>query len=356
MKICTIIGSRPQYIKHAVLTEYLRKHHEEILIDTGQHYDRNMSDVFLKDLHIPKPHYNLSIHESSQAKQTGLMMDGIEKTLLLETPDLVLTYGDTNSTLAGVIASKKLGFTTAHIESGARSYDMLMPEEINRIIADNICDILFSPTKDTYNNLKRENVIGCQFYTGDIVIESLLKNSNRSSLYSSFLESNKLTEHPYVLATIHRGFNTDSKENLSKIFDLLKLTCERVMFPVHPRTRKMIEKFSIKPPQNVKIIEPIGYIDMISAMKSSQYIITDSGGVQREAYALHKKCITLRKNTEWLHTKDGNWNNIVGLDETKFKKAIHIIPNEKYAYDSFEIDICASEKICSIIDECLSGC
>lgn len=351
MKILTIIGSRPQYIKHSILSEVLLKNHDETIIDTGQHYDYNMSEIFLKDLHVPKPQYNLGIHENSHAKQTGKMMCEIEKILLLEIPDLVVVYGDTNSTLSGAIAAKKLGFTVAHVESGARSYDMAMPEEINRRISDNICDILFSPTEETFNNLTKENVYGNQFLTGDIVIESVLKYSTRSDIYSNFLKTHSLDVEDYVLATIHRNGNTDIKENIYKIFKLFELSKEKIIFPMHPRTKKRMLEFSINPPKNVTIIDPIGYIDMISAMKSSKYIVTDSGGIQRESYALNKKCITMRRNTEWNHTRKGNWNILVGVSEKDFLKSINIKPDETQKYNSIKRDINASSNIANVIDK-----
>lgn len=349
MKICTIIGSRPQYIKCATLSSELKKYHDELIIDTGQHYDRNMSEVFIEQLGIHIPDYNLEIHEKNQVKQVSRMMEGIEKILLSECPDLVITYGDTNSTLAGAMSSAKLGFMSAHVESGLRSYDMYMPEEVNRVITDHISSVLFAPKDHAYKTLIHESVYGQPFMTGDIVIESIHNNYHHALKHSTFLEDNNVEKGTYNLLTTHRDFNVDSKDNLSSIIETLGKSNDNFIFPIHPRTKKNISAFGIKVPNNIKIIDPLDYFDSLIAISSAKKVVTDSGGIPREAHYFGVPCITLRRNTEWNYTTKNGWNVLTDINPDKIlielKKEK---PNDKPI--TIPEDLSASKNIVKIIN------
>lgn len=324
MKIASVVGVRPQFVKASVVSRELRKRHEEILIHTGQHYDYEMNKIFFEELCIPEPDYYLGVGSGSHGFQTGEMLRRIEEILLCEKPDLVLTYGDTNSTLAGALAASKLGIKNAHVEAGLRSFDKSMPEEINRILTDHCSDLLFCPTQNAVNNLKREGITENVFLTGDVMVDSLLFNKEIAETRSSILSDLNLKSKDYLVATIHRASNTDNKENLRNIVDSFSDLNEKIVFPLHPRTEKLLLKYGLynRLKDSADLIEPLGFLDFIKLMNHSKMILTDSGGAQKEAYILKIPCVTLRENTEWIETVEDNWNILVGSNKEKILEAI----------------------------------
>lgn len=321
-KILSIVGARPQFIKSAPISKELRKNFREVLVHTGQHYDYNMSPIFFNELLIPTPEYNLGVGSGSHGEQTGRMIIELEKVLIKEKPDLVLVYGDTNSTAAGSLSSAKMNIPVAHVESGLRSFNREMPEEINRIITDHLSDLLFCPTKTAVDNLKKEGIVKRVYNTGDVMYDALISNRELAKNKSKILKKLHLKPEEYLFATIHRPENTDNKENLQNIFSALSLSNETIIIPTHPRTRKMLQEFKIITSGNIKVIDPVGYLDSIQLQINAKKILTDSGGVQKEAYILKIPCITLRKETEWVETVKDRWNILVGSDVTKIKNAI----------------------------------
>lgn len=323
IKIISILGARPQFIKYAPVSKELRKKHEEIVVHTGQHYDREMSALFFEELGIPKPDYNLGIGSGTHGQQTGKMLIAIEKVLMKEEPDLVLVYGDVNSTLAGALAAVKMHIKVAHVEAGLRSFDKRMPEEINRVLTDHASDILFCPTNTAVDSLKKEGVVGGVYNVGDVMLDALLHNREVAEK-SKILDNLNLKSKQYLVATIHRPSNTDNKENLQNIVDVFSEIEETIVFPVHPRTEKYLRGYELyeKLQKNVKLIEPQGYIDFLKLMAHAKKILTDSGGVQKEAYMLKVPCITLRDNTEWIETVEEGWNVLVGANRERILEMI----------------------------------
>ncbi len=322
MKIATIIGARPQFIKAATLSRVVRAHSDikEVLIHTGQHYDANMSDVFFRQLQIPEPDYNLEVGSASHGRQTGQMLERIEEVLLKEKPDWVLTYGDTNSTVAGALAAVKLHIPTAHVEAGLRSFNRKMPEEINRIASDHISDLLFAPTQNAMALLAKEGLADISRFSGDVMYDSIL-------FYSKIVtEKHKpavLDElNAYYLATVHRPENTDAPERLQHIFSAFSELDKPVVLPIHPRTRHLLDNIQFN--DNIRIIDPVGYLEMLYLLKHSAKVLTDSGGLQKEAYFMNKACITLRDQTEWIETLENNWNFIVAADKDKILDKIQV--------------------------------
>jgi UDP-N-acetylglucosamine 2-epimerase (non-hydrolysing) len=324
MKILSIVGARPQFIKCAPLSRELRKEHEEILIHTGQHYDHDMSDIFFEELNIPKPDYNLGIGSGNHGEQTGKMLIEIEKVLIKENPDLVLVYGDTNSTLAGALAAVKFRISVVHVEAGLRSVDRSMPEEINRVLTDHISDILFCPTQTAVDNLGKEGITQGVHLVGDVMLDALSYNLEVARKKSRIIEELGLEKKKYLVTTVHRPGNTDSIENMRSIIEAVGDSCMPLVFPVHPRTEKFLKEYGLieKMPANVRLIKPLGYLDMLMLMANARKILTDSGGIQKEAYMLGVPCITLRENTEWVETLEGGWNELVGAEKEKISKAI----------------------------------
>jgi len=331
MKLMTIIGARPQFIKSAPFSQEFRINNEEILVHTGQHYDVNMSDIFFQELDIPKPDYNLGVGSGSHGKQTAKMLEGIEGIILEEKPDGLLVYGDTNSTLAGALAASKLHIPVYHVEAGLRSYNKFMPEEQNRILTDHISDVLLCPTQTAVENLKKEGITTGVINTGDIMYDTVLRNiSIANQKYSSgewydeiYRESGnikKLTENGYYLATIHRAENTDNPEKLSKIFKAFSELDKSVLLPLHPRTKKLIENLDINL-KNIIMIKPVGYLLMLYLTSNAYMVVTDSGGLQKEAYFLKTPCTTLRDQTEWVETLGNTWNVLsqINVEEIKTK-------------------------------------
>jgi len=313
MKIATIIGARPQFIKSATISRIFRNYNDinEIIIHTGQHYDENMSEIFFNELKIPKPNYNLEVGSESHGKQTAMMLEKIEAILLKEKPDWVLVYGDTNSTIAGALAATKLHIKIAHVEAGLRSFNRKMPEEINRIATDHISDILFVPTQNAMNLLANEGIVERAVLVGDVMYDAILYNQKLADEKYKLSDITNLNN--FYLGTIHRPSNTDNLVRLQYIFSAFSELDLPIILPLHPRTQKIIKK--IKYSKNVKIIEPVSYLKMIVLLKNCKKVLTDSGGLQKEAYYLHKPCITMRDETEWIETLENNWNFIVGADK-----------------------------------------
>lgn len=314
MKIVSIIGARPQFIKAAVVSKEIIKTDgiEEVLVHTGQHYDENMSKVFFDELEIPKPDYNLEVGSASHAVQTGEMLIKIEEVLQTEKPDWVLVYGDTNSTISGALAAAKLHIKIAHVEAGLRSFNRLMPEEINRITTDRISDLLLVPSQNAMKLLEKEGLKENSLFVGDVMFDSILFYKKMAEKKCSISDLTK--ESDFYLATVHRAENTDDKERLQNIFSAFSELDKSVILPLHPRTKSKLEGIQFN--DNIKIIEPVSYLEMILLLKNSSKVLTDSGGLQKEAYFMQKPCITLRDETEWIETLNGNWNFIVGTDKS----------------------------------------
>lgn len=316
MKIVTIVGARPQFVKCAPVSRELRKEHTEILVHTGQHYDPEMSDIFFDELQIKKPDYHLGVGSGSHGKQTGEILTNVEEVLLKEKPDLVIVYGDTNSTLAGALAAAKLHIPVAHVEAGLRSFDRTMPEEINLVLTDHISDILFCPTQTAVDNLRNEGITRGVHLVGDVMQDALKFNIEIAEERSQILERHGLTSKQYLVLTIHRPANTDSQEHMENIIVAVGEAGMPVVFPVHPRTKKYLEEFGMwnRLTANIIVTEPLGYLDMLKLMRHACKILTDSGGVQKEAYILGVPCITLRDVTEWVETVEEGGNVLVGAD------------------------------------------
>lgn len=316
-KIVTIIGARPQFIKAAVVSRLLNLYAIEIIVHTGQHYDENLSEIFFDELGIPAPKYNLGIGSATHGIQTGEMLVKCEAILLQEQPDLVLVYGDTNSTLAGALAAAKLNMPLAHVEAGLRSFNRRMPEEINRVLTDHLADLLFCPSQEAQNNLLNEGISENVYVVGDVMAESLHLVAQKSVLDSNILNLNNVEPGKYYLATIHRAENTDDAKRLTTVINALNALDHPVIFPLHPRTRQAINRFGIRIDDEnspIKFISPLGYLDMVRLEQASKMIITDSGGIQKEAYWLKVPCVTLRSETEWVETVDAGWNVLAGDD------------------------------------------
>jgi len=336
-KIVTILGARPQFVKAAVLSRVILKHKaiEEVIIHTGQHYDANMSEVFFNEMEIPKPKYNLAISGLGHGAMTGQMMEKIEQVLLSEKPDLVVVYGDTNSTLAGALTAKKLHIKLAHVEAGLRSFNMAMPEEINRILTDRVSDILLCPTDVAIKNLQKESFENFPtkiVKSGDIMKDAVEYYGKISAEKSTIINNLNLTENNFVLATIHRQENTDSLENLKSIFEGLEQISKitPVVLPLHPRTKAILEKNNLN--YNLKFIDPVGYFDMLELLKNCKMVITDSGGLQKEAFFNKKPCIIAREETEWVELVTNGFARIVGAETSRMLNSFNYFNKTKLDY------------------------
>ncbi|MCR4442989.1 MAG: UDP-N-acetylglucosamine 2-epimerase (non-hydrolyzing) [Peptococcaceae bacterium] len=318
MKIVTIVGARPQFIKAAIVSRAIRSESSinEILVHTGQHYDTNMSEIFFDQMGIPAPYINLGIGSGTHGSQTGRMLESIEEVLFKEKPDAVLVYGDTNSTLAGVLAAAKLNISGIHVEAGLRSFNKSMPEEINRVLTDHAADILFAPTETAVTNLKKEGISTDKiFLVGDVMYDSAIYYGQIAEKESNILDLLKLKMNNYVLTTFHRAENTDRIERLKGIVEGLILMSEtyKIVIPLHPRTRNSLQRTGLyeKALEHFFIFEPLGYLDMIKLVSNALFVITDSGGLQKEAFFFGKPCITLRDETEWVELVNLGWNYLV---------------------------------------------
>jgi UDP-GlcNAc3NAcA epimerase len=331
MKIATVIGARPQFIKAAAISRYIGEYNknnpsnniEEILIHTGQHYDNGMSAIFFKELEIPEPKYNLNIGSGPHGFQTGRMLIAIEEVFIKEKPDWVLIYGDTNSTLAGAVAAAKLHIPIAHVEAGLRSFNRLMPEEINRIIADQLSCALLCPSQTAISNLALEGINKGVYLTGDVMANALQFAVTKASFNTDILTRLNIDPQKYLLATVHRAENTDDINRLRNILSAFELINEVVVFPAHPRTRNLLHKMGYQPPRHLKLTDPVGYFEIIALQKSARLILTDSGGMQKEAYWLKVPCITLRNETEWVETVNTGWNMLVGAERDRIINAVN---------------------------------
>lgn len=322
MKIATVIGARPQFIKAAPVSLALRAVHgseiTEILIHTGQHYDTNMSQIFFDELGLAEPDYNLGIGSGSHAQQTGQMLSALDAVLVRESPDCALVYGDTNSTLAGALAASKLHIPIAHVEAGLRSFNRKMPEEINRIVTDHISDLLFAPTPLAVRNLHAEGITRGVHLVGDVMQDSLVGRMDVSESKSKILRKLELCTRGYILVTVHRAENTDDPDRIENILGALQILAAEtaVVWPVHPRTAKYLGKID-EPAAGMRMIPPVPYLDMLMLERNAEIILTDSGGIQKEARWLEVPCITLRDETEWEETLEGGWNRLAGADYEK---------------------------------------
>jgi len=314
--ILSIVGARPQFVKAAAVSRVLRATRglREVLVHTGQHYDRNMSEVFFDELEIPRPDANLGIGSGAHGAQTGRMLEALERTIVREKPDWVLVYGDTNSTLAGALVAAKLKVPLAHVEAGLRSYNRAMPEEINRVVADHVSDLLFAPTRTAVANLRAEGIARRKIArTGDVMYDAALYYAARAERGSTALARLALHRGGYVLATVHRAENTDDPRRLLAIFRALQQLSRDcpVVVPVHPRTRRALARAGFRAASGLRLIDPVGYLDMVMLEKNARLIATDSGGVQKEAYFYRVPCATLRAETEWVELVEAGWNHLV---------------------------------------------
>lgn len=310
-KIVTIVGARPQFIKASAVSAAIARAGDitELIVHTGQHYDVSMSDVFFEELGIPKPAFHLGIGSGSHGAQTGDMLKAIEGVLLSESPDAVLVYGDTNSTLAGALAAVKLHISIAHVEAGLRSFNARMPEEINRVLTDRVSSLLFCPTVVATEHLRKEGIITGVRHVGDVMFDVALRTAQKADAQSGFRDR-ALPDKGFVLATLHRAENTDDPKRLRAIIDALSAIAQHcpVLFPVHPRTRKAMTAAGISHGNDLRLIDPVGFVDMVWLERHARLIVTDSGGVQKEAYFHRTPCVTVRTETEWTETVDAGWN------------------------------------------------
>lgn len=320
LKILTIVGARPQFIKAAALSQMFSKNSdiEEIILHTGQHFDLDMSEIFFNELQIPKPAYNLNINGGTHGQMTGKMLEGIETIILQEKPNIMLVYGDTNSTVAGALAAAKLHVPVCHVESGLRSFNKLMPEEINRVVTDHLSTLLFCPTTLSVNNLNREGITNGIHHVGDVMYDIVLQISSIAKKKSNILQRLGLQEKKYALATIHRAENTDCAQKLQKIIDFLNLEAETqnldLVLPLHPRTKAFVKEHDIYF-NRIQVCDPLGYLDMQRLLQEAKLVLTDSGGLQKEAYFHQVPCVTLRDETEWMETIEFGWNRLWGVSD-----------------------------------------
>ena len=331
-KIVTILGARPQFVKAAVLSRIINKYNnfEEVIVHTGQHYDADMSAIFFTEMEIPKPKYNLAINGLGHGAMTGQMLEKIEKVLLDEKPEVVIVYGDTNSTIAGALAAKKLHIKVVHIEAGLRSYNMKMPEEINRIVTDRIADLLLCPTDTAIANLHKEgfdNLNIKMLKSGDIMKDAVEHYSKISAQKSTIMDKLSLSKNNFILATIHRQENTDNLDHLKAIFKGLEEINKqyKVILPLHPRTRAILEKNNLN--YAITTIPPVGYFDMLELLKHCKMVVSDSGGLQKEAFFNKKHCIIVREETEWVELVEHRFAKIVGSDTKQILKAFETFKN-----------------------------
>ena len=321
LRFVSIVGARPQFIKAAVFSRAVRARHREVLVHTGQHYDPELSGVFFREMGIPEPEVQLESGSGTHAEQTAAMMVGLERVLKAERPDWVVTFGDTNSTLAGALAAAKLGVPIAHVEAGLRSFNWSMPEEINRILVDRLSRALFCPSEAAVQNLASEGIHSGVHLVGDVMAEGLELTRPVALARSQALAEMRVDAGAYALVTVHRAENAGNAERLARIGAGLNALDEPVVFPVHPGTRKALDQIDYRPAPHVRLVPPLGYLDMVRLLTSAHVVITDSGGLQKEAYWSSVPCITLRDETEWTETVGHGWNVLVGADPARIAAA-----------------------------------
>lgn len=348
MKVFSIVGARPQFIKLAPLSSALVGLHEEIIVHTGQHYDYAMSEKIFSDLGIREPDIHLEINQNGTTSQITQMMAKLEEEMTRQHPRLVIVFGDTNSTFAGAVIAAKLNIPILHIEAGLRSYNRNMPEEVNRIVTDHVSEYLFAPTETAVEILKKEGLGKRTFFTGDIMVDTIKQNLKIALSKSTIIADFKLGNEEYNLLTLHRNYNVDDAKSLEHLLNELGKLGEKIVFPVHPRTRKMLaESYSI--PKNIQITDPQGYLDFITLENSAKRIITDSGGIQKEAYILKKPCITLRTETEWIETVKEKWNLLINPKDKKIASKIDSFNPPKKQPDIFGKNV--TKKMIKIIND-----
>jgi len=350
VKVVTIVGARPQFIKTGPTSSALRRVAREVLVHTGQHYDSELSDAFFRDLELPRPDYHLGVGSGPHGLQTGTMLTRIEEVLLKERPDWVLVFGDTNSTLAGALAAAKLNLPVAHVEAGLRSYNRRMPEEVNRVLTDHMSTLLFCPTEQAVKNLAAEGLVSGVHNVGDVMYDSLRRMAPLALRHSTIAADMALKEKGYVVATIHRPVNADDPGRLTAILTALGTSPRPVVFPLHPRTRHHLEVYGLKdllrPP--IITLPPVSYMDMLALEQGASVIVTDSGGVQKEAFMLGVPCITCRAETEWTETVTAGANVLVDADPEKLRVALANPPRSARASGVYG-DGRASERLVAIM-------
>jgi UDP-N-acetylglucosamine 2-epimerase len=322
MKVLSIVGARPEFVQATPVSKALRRRHTEILVHTGQHYDYRMSELFFEQLGLAAPDYNLEIGSGAHGRQTGEMLGALEDVILAEQPDWVIIRGDTNSTIAGALAAAKLRVPLAHIEAGERSFNRDMPEEINRVVADRVSDLLFCISHTAVENLSAEGITRGVHYVGDVMLDAVIQMIPIAQRTSSILGDLGVEPGRFVLATVHRASNTDDPSNLRNIVSALSRVAMPVVFPVHPRTKHAIDRLGLEFGSNVRVIPPVGYLDILRLEDGAEAIVTDSGGVTREAYFLERRCITLRDETEHVGTVSAGWNTLVGTEPERVVGAV----------------------------------
>ena len=352
MKVITIVGARPQFVKAAMVSRALQSQSNvaELLIHTGQHYDEEMSNLFFKELDIRQPDYNLEVGSASHAMQTARIMESLEPVLLKETPDWVVVYGDTNSTLAGTLVASQLNISVAHVEAGLRSFNRAMPEEKNRVVADHLADLLFAPTKEAVSNLQREGIAGDKVQqVGDVMYDAALYYSARSGQAGPLLRELNVQKKQYLLATVHRAENTNDSARLHAIFNALMEIAETtpVVIPLHPRTRKRLQEEGLLDGvmSRLHITLPMGFLDMITLIKNASTVATDSGGLQKEAYFFGVPCITLRDETEWVELVELGVNKLAGSDPRSIVESFNAMKGKTSIVEGVYGDGHAAEKI-----------
>ncbi|MFC4544948.1 non-hydrolyzing UDP-N-acetylglucosamine 2-epimerase [Paenactinomyces guangxiensis] len=324
MKVLTVVGARPQFIKAAPVSRAIRQQSQEILVHTGQHYDKAMSEVFFEELNIPVPDYNLHVGSKSHGAQTGEMLSKVEEVIIKEKPDCVLVYGDTNSTLAGALAASKLHIPVAHIEAGLRSFNRRMPEEVNRVLTDHVSEWLFCPTRTAVRHLANEGINKGVYLCGDVMLDAVNYNRKLADEKSTVLNDLDLKPGSYILITLHRAENTDDPARLRQITGAINELPLPAVLPLHPRTKGKLEQYGLRITNpNVRLIEPVGYLDMLQLEVNANKILTDSGGVQKEAFFAGIPCITMRDETEWTETVSLGTNILVGADQSRILEAVH---------------------------------
>jgi UDP-GlcNAc3NAcA epimerase len=337
MKITTVLGARPQFIKAAPVSRALRIAHQERLVHTGQHYDPLMSAVFFDELAIPSPDVTLHVGSASHGAQTGRMLEAIEQDLLTHRPDAVLVYGDTNSTLAGALAAAKLSIPLVHVEAGLRSFVRDMPEEINRVLTDRLSAVCCCPSDVARDNLAREGIVDGVTVVGDVMLDALRETATRVANDPDRLARLGVVPHGYVLATVHRAANTDDPQRLAAIIDAFGQIEQPVLWPMHPRTTHVLASRGVTMPHNVHVIEPLGYLDLVAVLSQAAVAVTDSGGLQKEAYWVGVPCVTLRNETEWTETVSSGWNQLADASVSRIVEAVRRAHRPDVARDAYGV-------------------